>query len=333
MIGVCSFGCTGSGAVLDLLKEYNGVTVRDGKEFVITYFPDGVEDLEYKLMKQKAKFFSSDIAINRFIKYMKSICHNDKSYYFVLTNGNFDRIVKEYIDGITQIQWKGRWMYDEYMFNSFIDKLFFVIKNKTPFLKKYTLRNMYYSINPDSFYKETERFLKNIYNFDNSKDVFILDQPFPANNPKNSMRLYGDDSKAIIVLRDPRDVFLMFKEHYSDYQYTWSPVVDVDYFIKFYKRMYYKEKDNENIMYIYFEDLIFNYEETVTKIEKFCGLSKNNHFNKLNYFNPKKSLRNTKLFMKNDNYANEIKEIEEKMSDYLYDFSKTTEIDYSTEIF
>lgn len=74
IVGVCGLGYTGSGAVLDLLKEFDENYVIDAMEFALAYTPDGLEDLEYHLVKSPSRYFSSDIAIKRFKNYIKSRC-------------------------------------------------------------------------------------------------------------------------------------------------------------------------------------------------------------------------------------------------------------------
>lgn len=333
MIGVCSYGTTGSQAFIDLLKEYDNLEVLDKKEFVISYFPNGLEDLEYHLMNQKAKFYSSDIGIKNFLEYMNAICHNNKSYYYKLTDGHFSEIVDNYINKICDVNWQGRWIYDDLYFKSIFQKIKFAIFCRIKKLNYKTYRHMRFSMDPENFYIETERFLKQIYNYRNINKTFVLDQPFPATNPLNSMRLYGDDSKAIVVLRDPRDMYYMMKKYNGSDGCGWAPVNSVENFIKFYKTMYSYRCNNKNILYIYFEELIFNYEDTVKKIEEFCDISNDNHKTKYKYFDPNKSLKNTQLFIKNSEYDKEIKIIEKEMKDYLYDFSSTNGIDYSKDVF
>ena len=52
IIGSCGYGATGSSVLTDLLREYDDIQVYDNFEFVIAYRVDGLQDLEYHLMKQ-----------------------------------------------------------------------------------------------------------------------------------------------------------------------------------------------------------------------------------------------------------------------------------------
>ena len=72
-------------------------------------------------------------------------------------------------------------------------------------------------------------------------------------------------------------------------------------------------------MKIQFEDLIYRYDEMVSKIEEFIGLSAKDHEFPFRGMNPKRSVYNTWLF-KNYPYTDEIKYIEENLNEYIYDF-------------
>lgn len=323
MIGVCGYGITGSDAVLNLLKEYDGLKIVADREFLLTYFPYGIEDLEFHLMEQTSKFFSSDIAFMNFRKMAKSLCHNEKSYYYKLTDGHFNEFVEEYLNNITQVKYDGYWMYDYYVFDSLFKKIVYAIKGKIKSLNKYQLRKMNVSLRPTNFYNETKKFLKKVYNYDNYKGTIILDQPFPANDPLRSMRLFGDDSKAIILLRDPRDIYIQAvnKRKYKN-RTLWAPGTDVDSFINFYKGMFSNKAENENIIYLYLEDMIYKYDETVKKIEEFCGIDSSKHKRKGEVFSIEKSMKNTRLFDRYPEFKDDIKRIENEMSEFLYDYTK-----------
>ena len=70
-IGVCGNYAAGSGAFLDLLYEFDDTQLLIKKEFMFTYLPDGIEDLDYHINNYH-KYFSSVVAINRFRKLLKS---------------------------------------------------------------------------------------------------------------------------------------------------------------------------------------------------------------------------------------------------------------------
>lgn len=65
-VGVCGYGATGSSAVVGLLKEYPELMVCDKAEIQEAFKVDGLQDLEYHLIKQYSRHISGDAAIVRF---------------------------------------------------------------------------------------------------------------------------------------------------------------------------------------------------------------------------------------------------------------------------
>ena len=51
IVGACGFGGTGSSAVKDLLKEFENIQVLDRAESMFAFKVDGLQDLEYHLVK------------------------------------------------------------------------------------------------------------------------------------------------------------------------------------------------------------------------------------------------------------------------------------------
>ena len=142
-IGVCGMGYTGSGAVLDLLTEYDDIEVSTDPEFSLSYTPDGLEDLEYHLIKAPTRYMSSDIAILRFLKLINGR-NNKGSGIRRATNNRFYTLSKEYVDSITQLTWKGYWGWDFTNAGQLRRNLVFRLLNSriTPILGKLCKRNL-----------------------------------------------------------------------------------------------------------------------------------------------------------------------------------------------
>lgn len=131
-----------------------------------------------------------------------------------------------------------------------------------------------------------------------------------------------NDTKVIAVDRDARDMFVLSK-------YVWPQMgsnilfpSDVSQFISFYKKLRSAEKPfmSENILRIHFEDLIYNYEQAVEKIEDFVGESLGEHSFSQSRFKPELSIKNTQNFRIKPEWEREVVLIEEQMKDMLYDF-------------
>ena len=334
LIGVCGYGYTGSGAVLDFLKEFEENVVIDNMEFTLSYYPDGLEDLEYHLIKNVSRYFSSDAAIKRFNNYIKSL-NTLRSPYKKLTNGKFYEISNRYIESLIQVKWKGYWAFDfingclwrknfEFRFMlrilNILDKILRRNTNLPP------NHEMYLSVNPDDFYSLSKNYIKELLCSicDTNKNI-VLDQPFSADNPEKSFAFF-DKPIAITVDKDPRDLFLLAKKVVLS-KGRFMPSDNVTDFIKYYKTIRtneQKSQDSSKVLRINFEDMIYEYEFTSKRIIEFLGLKSHDYPKK--YFKPEVSINNTQIFNKYMNYKEEIEYIEHELKEWLYPFNKYGEI-------
>ena len=331
-IGVCGLGYTGSGAVIDLLREYEGISVKENPEFSITYTPDGIEDLEYHLVTAPTRYMSSDVAIYRFYKYVKGR-NNRGSGIRIASNNQFYNLSMDYISSITQLSWKGYWGWD---FNSAStlrrNFVFRILKNRiTPILGKLMRRNldlppvrdMYLSVNPDCFYEASRSFIRKLLDamgLDGAETI-VLNQPFAADHPTKSFRFY-ENPFAIVVDRDPRDIYVLMKRVTLD-QGRFIPTEDVRDFVEYYKILHLGQEDTTNrsdVIQIQFEDLIYRYEDTVSQVERQLGLS--GHIHKYDYFNPDVSINNTQLFLRYPQFKKDCEFIAKELEPWLYQFDR-----------
>lgn len=347
IIGTCGFISTGSSAVSDYLKEFDDVCALDEREFQVVYFPDGLEDLDYHLNQNCSKYMSSVVAIERFRMHV----YNNLFYKGMtpLQRKAVIDLANCFIKSITQVKWRGRGDSDYQLYCSANYKRkssLFLYKNLRKFHKLiykyfkkecnfYPMHDMQFSIQPDDFDRKAKKFvtdLLKIYGADFSKKI-VLDQPFSGNDPEKSFKFF-EDPKAIVVDRDPRDHYLFskvfLKTKGTGYQIPTNNVRD---YVEYYKKM---RKDqpyitNDDILKITFEDMVYNYDQTTEKINKFCSLDPSKRKRRL--FAPEMSINNTQIFKKYPEYADDIKYIEDNLSDYLFPFEKYGEVDNSGQMF
>lgn len=323
IIGVCGFSWSGSGAVLDYLMEYDHIQIYN-RELTITFFPDGLSDLDFQLNENCAKFLSSTVAIPRFEKMVNRVLKR-------ATDGKIKELTAHYLESLTQAQWIGAGQGQLVLHNQWIywhvgNRLLHCVYRKIPpylckRLKLYPLTHMRMSIKPDDFLQKTQIYTDMILKSLGLEPdgIVVLNQAFPANNPTRTMR-YFRNSKAIVVDRDPRDIYIFLRETFYGNSYS-VPVDDVHTFIEYYKSMHTDIKtlnSNGNILYIRFEDLIYEYSRTTAQINHFLGLPENRNIRK--YFVPEASMINTRVFEKTKKYNEEVREIERELPEYLYDF-------------
>lgn len=326
IVGAVGFSYSGSSAVVEYLMEFNKTHV-NRHEFIFAYHPDCLSDLDFHLNENCAKFLSSGVAIPRFRKAAINLLEGD-------TKGKIKELTDEYLESLIQVSWIGseqgqsilhnRWVYAYFgrkiMYDIFLTKL---PSSFTKKIKLYPLDKMNFSIQPDDFINKTQQYTDKILEsmgYDLEK-IIVLDQPFPGNKPSRTMR-YFRDSKAIIVDRDPRDIYAGLNLYFDNKLFS-VPSDDIDKYIIYYRELHKnlaEEIENEDVLYIHFEDMVYNYEETTKRIDEFLGLKDGDHTNKKMYFEPEKSIANTQMFVDRNEIASDIKRIEEELSEYLYDF-------------
>ncbi len=335
IIGSCGYGATGSSVVTDFIREFDGVQVFDDFEFSFSYRVDGLQDLEYHLMKQYAKDISGDAAIKRFLyaaNYIKTpLIHKPCSPDEYLS------IVNKFVNNIVQTKFKGIESIDIVSGN--VPRNIFALGMKKKlmkfFIERWTkkpcylwpYRDVYVSVEPENFYEAAKQFVRDLLSAmgaDPEKPI-VLDQPFEGNAPQNSFQFF-DDPYAIVVDRDPRDLFLETKRH-GFYEGRFIPIDDVKKFIEYYKRIHTKRpiEKTERILPIRFEDMLYNYEETSKKVIDFCKLGK--HVRKRKIFNPDRSINNTQLIRRYPDERDNIELIEKELPEYLYPFELYKDVD------
>ncbi len=329
IVGVIGLGYTGSGAVIDLLKEYTDIQVEDKVEFGLVFRPDGLQDLNYHL-SHPSRYMACDVAIRRFIRLF--------DYSFRANAGwgqdyskEAGELLKEFLDEIIQVKWKGTWAGDSHMrswFRNTVDGHLFMRISK--FVNKrfgrliYPNRTMYLSVNPDDFVSKAKILVSRIFDMlgYNKVGTIVLNQPFAGNNPCASFPFF-ENPKAIVVDKDPRDLYYQCKFEVKS-NCTWTPCYDVNKFIEYYRviRKGMSRKSNVDVLFIRFEDLIYEYEKTVNEIEIFLGIPSSNHLEVKKYFNPDISINNTQLFRKYPQYNNDTTLIEKNLFDYLFHYDQ-----------
>lgn len=339
IIGSCGYGATGSSVLTDLLREFDDVQVYDDYEFTIAYRVDGLQDLEYHLMKQYAKNSSGDFAIKRFLE--MSNCYKTPFIHKPCNGNEFSGLSQKFIKNIVQLEYRGvdtadmltgNVLRNIFAFASkkvFLPKIVEKITHKPSFL--WPCRKMYYSIEPENFYVEAQKYINSILEAmgaDLSRPI-CLDQPFEGNNPENSMKFF-EDPYAIIIDRDPRDLYLECK-YTTHPDGKFFPRTNVNDFIVYYRNMRKNRSTSKNVMCINFESFIYEYDDSIKKIEQFLGVSK--HLRPKTGFIPERSINNTQQIRNYPAEKNDIKLIEQELRDYLFPFEKYPKVQFSSQIF
>jgi len=330
IIGACGYGATGSSAIMDLLREFDNTNILSKIEFILPYFPDGLEDLEYHV-RNYHKYMASAVAINRFRKFTKW------PMFTRVTNGEIKKLTDDFLSKIVQISWNGRSWADKYIRSTgelFIASAFFTLIRKLRFIKSNKLCDNLFkhkieiSIMSENFDASSKYFMTEILNAmgRDPQKMTVLDQPFEGCNPVKSFK-YFENPKAIVVDRDPRDHYLFAKNFLRPRGLAQIPCDNADDYIQYFRLIRKSPLDlrkRDDIIFLNFEELIYDYENAVSRVANFCGVSEHTH--KGVYFKPTHSRNNTQLFKKYTGFEEDIAKIERELPEYLFHFENYPDV-------
>lgn len=318
---------TGSSMITDYLKEFDEIESLGEFEFRFLQDPNGVADLEDRLLRNNARL-NSDRAIYEYLRLVNILNSNytnrfwKLSQYKIIFNNKFLEYSKEYIEDLVELKYFGYWHDFELRNFSFVSraKNFFYKIFELLNIKNKRNKEMYYSYPIENFYIKTQNYLEKLFNEISNKKILALDQLVPCCNVNRYLN-YFKDIKVIILDRDPRDLYVLNKRIWKE---SVIPCDNIDSFIKHFKLLRrhqkYEKEDKSKILRIRFEETIYNYDKTMRLIDRFLEIENLNHKNPQKYFNPKKSINNTQVFKLYPELQEDIKKIEKELKEYCYEF-------------
>ena len=340
IIGACGFGATGSSVVTDYLKEFENVQTKDDLEFTYVSGLDGLIDLERAVMNPHNRTGDSIHAIKRFL----DMVNRKRHLYAIhgLPEEVFVKSAQKFIDSITMAKWywgdgMSRNRYDIRNFLSKIVQRKYIPKWEMKKGHRYSgwpLKEVRLSVMPDNFYDAAKTHIEEMLSglgLDSS-GVIAFDQPFAGNNPQSCFPFF-EDPYAVVVDRDPRDLYVFGKTKLMGKMHFF-PIDKVEDFIAYYRCLRKGQpylQPHPRVLCLRFEDMVYEYENTTKKLRDFLHLPENLHPKSV--FDPSLSIANTQVFKRFTQFSGDIMKIEEELSEYLYDFSKYPEPDFSKKMF
>lgn len=344
IIDVSGFGHSGKGVVCDILKEINNFHVSEYNfEFNLLRIQGGLLDLKNSLVDNWSPI-RSDASIKRFknlilrvgpkasLTNINSIFYSNGMNYDIFFNKKFTEISNNYIQSLIEFSYKGEWPYSS-IEKSPIEQFKNRLLNQIglSFHKKEEI----HVSSGKNFLEKTRNFLNDLFTEFNKKNSgnIVVNNAFEPFDPVSSIDLFHD-AKAIIVQRDPRDIFcstiksLENKIHIPDYDNNnyhknlkrdFLNTSDINMFIE--RQKIYYEKVNSfsssKILRIKFEDIVTNYESKIKDIYNFLEIKKKDHQNKFKFFKPEHSIKNVGIHKYYDNKKN-ISHIENELKQYCF---------------
>jgi len=307
---VSGYGWSGSGACIDILKEFDGFGSLQG-EFRIAKDPYGLADLEGSLIHNWDPI-RSDVSIRNFISYCEvlgrkaNLLNKVGKDFSNKLNIDFMLESRLYIFGLTSMMYLGDTSVHRYNIPAYKN---IVMKIKSR-LGKGNAKLMYFSKPKKTFFiHKTREYVDGLFrNYMDLKRIntLILDQAVSPNNIIKTQK-YFENAKVIIIDRDPRDVYVELTRNKKLIGPELSIGNSVEKYIKWYieSRSASIEDINdismdEYVLRLHFEDLVLESDKSIEKIIKFLG-NNDVHNNKGRYFNPYYSIKNIGLWKNYDN--------------------------------
>lgn len=341
-IAVTGYFGSGSSAVIDLLCEFDCNTTglpRDigAYEHTTLYHPGGLFDLEDKLLLGN-DIHRSDEAIRTFKKEMMRLNDNNFGWFGSfqeMFGDRFEIIINNFISDIHPFDIEARY-YGQYKAVKFsIIKVALQIAAKILYGRNIYKWGRQYVFEPKEskmisafpseaeFYNAASKYITSYMNLfaEEGKKNTIFDRLILCHNAYRVPHYFDDSFRLIVLNRDIRDVFVLNKYLWPEINAGTMYPTDVHVFIDYWRRLKSREKkiDDSRILEVNFEDLIYNYEDTVNIIKEHCNLS-GEKWNQYKFFDPRKSIKNTQVYKIRDIWQDEIALIERELSEFIYNF-------------
>lgn len=267
------FGRSGTTGIRELLKSHPEITSTEKSELRILTDPGGFISLK-NCFVDNWTFWRGDQAIHEYIQICKDL--NRKwfggylfSNYKAEFYGNFQQANNQLLDDIVLSSYNGIWAKHAKIFNKTVLK--FINHNRI----KWISRKIYITAPMDyfTFLKISKKYFDKLLERKLNKEkasIFLIDEPYISQNPKECMEITGA-TKLIVVLRDPRDVFLSFQGQ------DWSPRKkehSLNMLKSIYNNWTMKKKylSVDNYLELKFEDIVANFSKTFNELCKFLNI-------------------------------------------------------------
>lgn len=316
VVSVQGFGYSGSGAVVDLLREYDSTIVVGNVDSEGSVTAENIRCAEVDILRLAGGLFEVE-------KYIGSnnIFQNDALLHRIVAQIENSELYLEYEET--------RPYFYEYLRNICI------VLTNYPQVQFY---NTYldYKGNNDIFYlleltlhkyrTICRRFLNALFSIikgNSNASILVLDQF--VGDVEFDTRKYVDyipNLKMITVYRDPRDVYTFANTD----DIGWLPHNSVDDFVEWYSILtkHYNLKEAKDYMVVQFEQLIVNYEEVVSNIEDYVGLKDSLHTRKFKNLDPSVSYKNLFIWKQSTIDRDAFEKINKVLMSYCYNIQNET---------
>jgi hypothetical protein len=336
-INVSGFFYSGSSAMVDLLKEFKSF-YESNAEIRFIKDPYGIAQMENALVNNW-ELINSSAAISDFLELCRKGCRNGKGLFapagFNLKktiSGDFLKITEDYIEDLTDYSYKKDFYhykfkkpYLKYVFDRYRWAIEYLSKGNLKTANRNIATCYFAHPTQERFNTATQRYFDRLFEnhvSDGADESFIiLDQAISPNNTQVIHR-YFHKSKMIIIDRDPRDMYVDSIQWGDGMERHYQTKEAAERYILQAKALRENIILDSDILYVRFEDLIINYDETRLKILHFLGLEEKDHILKKKFLKPEVSIKNIGIWRKfYDDCHEAIDAIKDALPKLCYDSS------------
>jgi hypothetical protein len=304
---------SGKTAISDIIREHLGFYVPSYHvEFDLMRVPHGLLDLKHALVDEWS-WLRSDRAIREFIQLTDVMGRSPKGAFEKLFRPGFgyssnypgfEGKTRQFVADITESSWPMQWPYDAPSLSAFnYAKL--RVASKLRGAHPWPLIN-YRLCSGEQFMDRAKQYVFELLSDSvdlNEFQTIVTHNMLEPYDPTTG-HCFFDHIKSIVIDRDVRDIYMtsIVQSHgFNDMVQLYSKIIgafDINIFIKRQRilRNNTNYSESKNILRIFFEDAVLDYERTCTQIHQFLDIPPEAHRSKLKHFDPEKSNKNVGLW-------------------------------------
>ena len=323
---------SGSSAIVDYIKEFEN-TYECEAEIRTIRDPYGICQMEQALVDHW-ELINSSAAITDFLN-LCNICSRKGGGKFPLARAglrysetvskDFMKITQRYIDKLVDYEYCQDYYYGKFKkpyLKYAIDRCRFgaeVYSNGKIRLANRNIKCYFSKPTAEQFCAATQEYFQELYEPRVDDGGFIiLDQAVSPNNTQ-VIHKYFKKAKMIVVDRDPRDMYIdeiLHREMLDDD--LSSCEAGIRYAVR-QKALRSNAVDDADVLYVNFEDMIMNYEETGKRIMDFLGFTEKDHSSPKKHLKPEVSSKNVRMWQRHyAEYKDALDTLREELPELCY---------------
>lgn len=313
VVSVQGFGHSGSGAVVDLLREYDDVVVVGGVDVVGSCAATEEALYEVDFLRSAGGLFEMELYLNTHnVRIQDALLH--RFVLLIQRSDLFQKVPetrKYFYEFFRQISTAS----DTFPYQVGNPHLDYKGVNNTLFLQYMKL---------EEYRNLCRKLLNSIFSCYPIKksDILVLDQ-FVGDREYDLPRYleYVPNLKPIVVYRDPRDVYVFAKK----YNIVWLSASNVDSFLEYFHKgahLLMTVNDIQDFLTGYyvvsFERLLKEYSDVVNEIESFVGLNSNMHTRPKSALRPDMSIKGVEMWKEHPELNEDFKMLARELPQFIY---------------